>query len=161
MMAQRPAFNLSKLSPADKIILLSASVFFIWGFIPVWYKLDCGPEIFALLRNLCNHRISGWHGVTIPALILAALAVAWVVARAAGSRINPGFDPGLVDLGLSGLGLLFTILAFVMQPTLFAFSWGVIVAVILALVWTYGGFMRYSEPASTNPPDVGTTGYSS
>jgi hypothetical protein len=143
-MAQRPSFDMTKLTTADKIIAGAAGLYLIWSFIPVWYSLDPALD-----------RISGWSGVTTIAAIASVLALIWVGMRVAGVSMNLTFKPGLVDLVLAIIALFFTLLGLAVQPTFYGVSWGLIVALFLALAWAYGGYMKYSEPAVMPPPGVG------
>jgi hypothetical protein len=147
-MAQRPSFDLTKLSTADRIIGGAAGLYFLWSFIPVWYSVDLGP-----LGG--DASISGWHGVTPVAAIMSLLALVWVGMRIAGVSMNLTFRPAMVDLGLALVGLFFTLLGLLVQPSPFGISWGLIVALLLAVAWAYGAYMKYSEPAVLPPPSVG------
>jgi len=145
MAQQRPSLDLSKLSSADKLILGGAGGYFIWSFLPFWYHVS-------------GSNISGWHGITVFPVILALLALAWTGARVAGmtANVKVNFPLAYIDLGLAGLAVLFTLLGLVSQPTFYNFSWGLFIAIILSLVWGYGAWMRYQEPAATGgPPPAG------
>jgi hypothetical protein len=139
-MSQRPTFDINSLSTGDKLILGGAGVFFIWSLLPVWYK--AGPFSY-----------NAWGGVTVIAALMALLAIAWVVVRLIGIRINLNVKPGLIDLGLAGAGVLFTLLGLVVKRYgIVGFSWGLIVGLLISLGWAYGAYMKYSEPAETVPP---------
>lgn len=140
---------MSKLSTAEKIIAGAAGLYFIWSFLPVWYSFDPVPGFGESIR------ISGWHGVTTLSVIMSVLALVWVGIRIAGVNLNLTFNPSMVDLGLAGIGLLFTLLGLIVQPTLFGISWGLFIALLLAIAWAYGAYMKYSEPAALPPPAVG------
>jgi hypothetical protein len=145
-MGQRPSFDMSKLSTADRILAGASGLFLIWSFVPVWYSFE-GID-----------SIGGWSGVTTVAAIMSILALAWLGMRVAGVSLNLTIKPGLVDLALAGIALFFTLLGLVVQPALYDVSWGLIVALLLALAWTYGGYMKYSEPEMvSSPPAFGGT----
>jgi hypothetical protein len=148
-MAQRPSIDMSKLSTADKIIAGAAGLYLIWSFFPVWYSFDPLPGFGEALR------ISAWHGVTTVSVIMAILALAWVGIRIAGVNLNLTFNAAMVDLVLAGIGLLFTLLGLVVQPTAFGVSWGLIIGLLLAIAWAYGAYMKYSEPVALPPPAAG------
>jgi hypothetical protein len=61
---------------------------------------------------------------------------------------------GLLHLGVAGLALLFTLLGLAAKPGGYGISWGIIVALLIALVWAYGAYMMYSEPETMpmSPP---------
>ncbi len=75
-MAEKPSFNMSKVSPADKLILGGAGVYFIWSFFKVWYGYN-GPGSEFLGRLGVSGKINGWHGPTSFAVILAIIALVW------------------------------------------------------------------------------------
>jgi hypothetical protein len=152
MAQQRPGFDMSRLTSADKLILGGAGGYFIWSFLPFWYSFDgcAGANIPG-----CSVSFNGWHGVTTFAVILSLLELVWTGARVAGATANMrmNFPLAYIDLGLGGLALLFTLLGLVVKVSGVAgFSWGLFVAIILALVWAYGAYMRYQEPAAVGPP---------
>ncbi len=160
-MAEKPSFNMSKVSPADKLILGGAGVYFIWSFLKVWYGYN-GPGSQFLGTLGVSGKISGWHGPTGFAVILAIIALVWAGLRAGGVAMNIGVKAGLIDLILGGLALLLTLLGLVSQPAFFGPSWGLFVGIILAAVWTYGAWMKYSEPGTTaSTPPTGTGGFTS
>lgn len=152
-MAQGANMSMDKVTTGEKIVLGSAGLYFIWAFIPVWYKfsIDLGP----LGSFGVNTSINGLRGVTLIAWLLAIVAVAEIVLRSIMEmNFNLPAKPGLIHLAVAGLALLLTLLGFVSKPTGFGISWGLIVALILALAWTYGAYMMYSAPDTTpmTPP---------
>ena len=160
-MAQQPArpsfnLNLGALTTADKLILGGAGLFFIWSFFSVWYKVSAG----AGCTGVCSVSFNGWHGVTTFAVILALVALVWTGARLAGvtKNVQVNFPLAYIDLGLAGLALFFTLLGLVVHPSFFVvkagLQWGIFIALILALVWAYGAWMKYQEPAAA-PPAAG------
>jgi hypothetical protein len=150
-MAQRPSFDLTKVSTADRIIAGGAGLYLIWSLFPVWYSFDPLPGFGEALR------ISAWHGVTTLSVIMSILALVWVGMRIAGVNLNLTFNPSMVDLGLAGIGLLFTLLGLVVRPAEFGISWGLFIGLLLAIAWAYGAYMKYSEPAVLPPPVGGGT----
>ena len=144
-MGQRPSFDVSKLSTADRLIAGGAGLYFIWSFLPVWYKFGIG-DILGVPG--ATTYFNGWGGVTVISAILSLLALAWVGMRVAGVGLNLNVKPGLIDLALGALGLLFTLLGLIVKRAGVAgFAWGLFVAILLALVWAYGAYMKYNEPA--------------
>ena len=142
-MGQRPSFDVSRMSNADKLIAGGAGLYLIWSFLPVWYKFE-----FATVLGLEGTSLSAWRGVTFLAALLSLLALVWVGMRIAGVNLNLNVKPGLVDLVLGGLGLLLTILGLLVKPALHGVSWGFFIGIILAIVWAYGAYMKYNEPAA-------------
>jgi hypothetical protein len=149
--------DMSKLTTGEKIVLGGAGAYFIWAFIPVWYKLsiDLGP-----LGSFGSDNINGFRGVTLFAWILALVAIVEIVLR---SMMSMDFDlpakPGLIHLVVAGLALLLTLLGLVAKPTDYGISWGIFVAILIALVWAYGAYMMYSAPETTpTAPPADTRG---
>ena len=151
-MAQQ-GFDMSKMSTANKIVGGGALAYLIWTFLPVWYKfsIDLGP----LGSVVGSTSINGFRGVTLIAGLLALVALVGVVFTAMGTEMKMSVQPGLVQLGLAGLGLILTLLGLVSKPTGFGISWGYFVGLLLSLVWTYGAYMWYSEPGSSMPTGGG------
>ena len=149
--APGPSFSMSNLSTADKIIIGSAGLYIIWAFFPVWYKFSVSAGIPGIPGFSAS--INGFRGVTLIAWLLALAAVVWALLPAFGVRMQVSFKPAMVDLGLAGLATLLTLLGLVVKPTGFGISFGIFVAVILALAWLYGAYMKFQQaPATTMPP---------
>src|SRR5688572_15971132 len=107
--------DLTKLSPGEKILAGAAGLYFVWSFFPVWYAVDVPGG---------SGRISGWHGLTTVASVVAALAVGWSALRSLGLTVRSRLRPAVVDLWLALIGLGFTSAAFIVQPDFFGISWG-------------------------------------
>jgi uncharacterized membrane protein len=160
-MAQSSSMDMSKLTTGEKIVLGGAGAYFIWTFVPVWYKfsIDLGP-----FGNLGGGSINGFRGVTLLAWLLALVAIVEIVLR---SMMSMSFSlpakPGLIHLGVAGIALLLTLLGLVAKPTGFGISWGIFVAVLIALVWAYGAYMMYSAPETMpmGPPADSQGGFTS
>jgi hypothetical protein len=147
-MAQGASMSMDKVTTGEKIVLGSAGLYFIWAFIPVWYKfsIDLGP----LGSFGVSTSINGLRGVTFIAWLLAIVAIAEIVLRSImGMNVNLPAKPGLIHLAVAGLALLLTLLGFIAKPTGFGISWGLFVALIFAVAWTYGAYMMYSAPDTT------------
>ena len=154
-MAQGSNIDMSRVSTGEKIVLGGAGLYFIWAFIPVWYKLSIDLGVFGNLG--VNTSINGLRGVTLIAWLLAIVAIVEILLRSMlGVKYNLPVKVGLVHIAVAGLALLFTILGFVAKPTGFGMSWGLIVALIFVLAWTYGAYMMYSAPEASpmTPPDT-------
>ena len=158
-MAQGSSMDMSKLTTGEKIVLGGAGAYFIWTFVPVWYKfsIDLGP--LGSLGGI-NTSINGFRGVTLFAWLLAVIAIVEIVLRSImAMNFNMPAKPGMIHLGVAGLALLLTLLGLVAKPTGFGISWGIFVAVLLALVWAYGAYMMYSAPeAMPMAPPADTQG---
>ncbi|HEY3264142.1 MAG TPA: hypothetical protein VGK12_03200 [Actinomycetota bacterium] len=146
-MEQGSNIDMSKLSTGEKIVLGGAVAYLVWTFIPVWYHADLGP--------FGSSNTNGFHGVTLLAWILAVVAVLEIMLRSAMSlEFELPIKSGLLHLGVAGLALLFTLLGLAAKPGGYGISWGIIVALLIALVWAYGAYMMYSEPETMpmSPP---------
>jgi hypothetical protein len=154
-------FDMSKLSTGDKLVLGGAGAYFIWTFLPFWYKFDTADFGAPGLSDSIN----GFRGATLFAWILAVLAIIEiVVSKIAGTTMNLPMKRGAIHLGVAGLALLLTLLGLATGPSFYGISWGLFVAILIALVWAYGAYMMYSEPATTlppPPPGTGTGGFTS
>lgn len=150
-MAQQ-GFDMSKLSTGEKVVAGAGVLYFIWSFIAVWYKLDLGP--FGELVGVGGN-INGFRGFTLFASLLALLAVIEIVVRVFG--VNIEIPRGTVHLAAAGIATLFTLLGLFVKPAGFGISWGIFVAIVLALAWLYGAYMLYSQPAgaASSPPSTG------
>jgi hypothetical protein len=145
-MAQGSGLDASRLTTADKIVLGGAGIFFVWSLVPTWYRCCSflGVEV-----DLAT--VNGFRGVTaIAALVALVAAVEVVLRKMANVRYSLPAKPGLLHVGAAILGLVFTVLGLVSKPAGSSVSWGLFLGLLLALVWTYGAYMMYSEPEA--PP---------
>lgn len=157
MAQQGQGFDLSKISTADKIILGGTIGFVIWAFLPVWYTCCT-----ALGVKFASNGITGFHGTLLLSWFLALLAIVEVVVtKVIGTELKMPVQRGMLHIAIAGLALLFTLLGLVLKPSASgastSLSWGIFVGLALNLVWAYGAYMLYSEPASTpSTPSSGT-----
>jgi hypothetical protein len=155
-MSQGSSMDMSKLSTGEKIVLGAAGAYFVWAFLPIWYKLsvDLGP------LGSISDSISGLRGVTLIAWILAIVALAEIILRGLmGMNFNLPAKPGVLHVAIAGLAVILTALGLVAQPTAYGVGWGLIVGIILALAWAYGAYMMYSAPETTSmTPPADTSG---
>lgn len=138
------SFDLSKVGVADKIVLGAAAAYFIWVFLPFWYRccsiLGIGVDAGG---------VSGFRGVLIIAWLLAIVAMAEIVlTKLLGTEIKLPMKRGQVHLVVAAAALVFTVLGLVAKSTGLTLSWGIFVGLILAAIWTYGAYMLSSQPAS-------------
>jgi len=148
-MAQGSSIDASRLSTGEKIVLGAAGAYFVWAFLPVWYKLGAGDDMS-----------NGLYGMTLIAWILAIVALAEIVVRSMLSiRMQLPAKPGVIHVGVAAIALVLTVLGLVVQPSGYDPAWGLFVGIILALAWIYGAYMMYSQPeiAPTSPADNGIT----
>lgn len=136
------SFDLSKLAAGDKIVLGAAAVYFIWTFLPFWYRcctfLGIGADIGG---------VNGFRGVLIISWLLAIVAIAEIAAtRMFGVSLSLPVKRGLAHLAAGAVALLFTLLGLVAKTSGLTLSWGIFVGLVIAAVWTYGAYMLYSQP---------------
>ncbi len=152
-MAQGASMNMDRVTTGEKIVLGGAGLYFIWAFIPVWYKLT--GEFAVIASFVGNTDLNGLRSVTLLAWILSIVAIAEILLRSIfGVKYDLPAKPGLIHLAVAGLALVLTVLGFLIKPTAYGIGWGLIVALIFVLVWTYGAYMMYSAPdtMSMTPP---------
>jgi hypothetical protein len=156
-MAQRPSMDTSRLTTGEKIVLGGAGAYIIWAFVPVWYKFTIDLGAFGGVSDSIN----GFRGATLIAWILAVLAVVEIVVTTLmGNQMNLPVKRGVLHLALAGIALVLTLLGLATKPSGYGISWGVFVAILIALVWTYGAYMMYSAPETTSmSPPADSPGY--
>jgi hypothetical protein len=138
------SFDLAKLGTADRIVLGAAAAYFVWIFLPFWYRC-C--EILGVGADLGG--VSGFRGVLVISWLLAIVAVAEIVAtKLLGTEIKLPMKRGQVHLAVAAAALVFTLLGLVAKATGLTLSWGIFVGLILAAIWTYGAYMLSSQPGS-------------
>ena len=87
---------------------------------------------------------SGFNGLGVLVAILCIAVIVWEGMLAAGVTINTGASsPALIGAALAAATALVTIIAFLTK--LDAIKWGAFVGLILALVMTYGAYLRFQE----------------
>jgi hypothetical protein len=156
-MAQGSSMDMSKLTTGEKIVLGSAGAYIVWAFIPVWYKFSLELGAFGAVSDSIN----GFRGVTLVAWILALVAVIEIVATTLmGNQMNVPVKRGVLHLALAVIALVLTLIGLASKPSGYGISWGIFVAILIALAWVYGAYMMYSAPESTSmSPPADSTGY--
>ena len=154
-MAQRPTFDMSKLTTADKILLGAGALFFIDTFLR-WQKFFCIKSVFI---SGCA-TASAWNGNGSFAGVLAALfslaLIAWIVLHVAGVNLEFGVPASTIASVLVLGTVLFAIIKFLFVIGNHS-SYGAWLGLILTLVIAYGGYMKMQEPktAGSAPPAMG------
>jgi hypothetical protein len=149
MAQQRPGFDMSKMSTASKILLGASALYLIDSFLP-WNSVDLGA-FGSVSVNL-------WHNVGFLAALAAIVILLMEVLTIANVQVAIGDarSRALIEAGLAGAVLVFTILKVIIDSEFLAF--GAWLGIILALAIAYGGWMRWNEakalPATppTAPP---------
>jgi protein-S-isoprenylcysteine O-methyltransferase Ste14 len=161
-MAQRPAFNMSRLTNADKILLIGTLVYFIDTFLP-WQRVCIS---FATV-HACGGA-SAWGGsagfLGILSALFALALLAWTGMQLGGVNLNVGMPAirisQILVLGMVAFGLLKFIIVLTNHP-----GYGAFIGVVLLIVIGYGAYMKMQEagagpiappgPAAPPPPPVG------
>ena len=149
-MAERPSFDLTRLTTADKILLGASALLFIDSFLP-WQRVCVGPNVFRISLCASANEWGGnaaWAGVLAALFIIALLA--WKIINLLSVDVNFGASPANIGAGLVLGAFLFTFLKFILVIGK-ALSYGAWFGLILALAIAYGGYMKMQEvlpPAS-------------
>ena len=104
--------DVNRLSTGEKILGGSALALFILSFVGIWAKVELKGAGVGL-----TEKFSAWDGygfLVKVALLLALVAVALVLARAADANLNIPWNTAY--LGVAGLTLLFMLLALLVGP---------------------------------------------
>ena len=156
-MGQRPTFNLNRPSTASRILLFGGLLYFIDLFFP-WNKL--------CIAGHCGPSLNGWHGIGILNGILVILILVMEILMLADVEVTIGtpVSRALVETGLAGGLLLFTIIRMIIRPSGFlvfhySVAWGAWLGLVLAIVVAYGGYMRWQEAMVTTPPPPSAGGF--
>jgi hypothetical protein len=149
-MGQQPSFNVSRLSTANRILLVASLMLVIDSFLP-WQRncVDRGDLL------ICQGSSSAWGGSAAFMGILMGIAtislLLVVVAAIAGITGAVGEQGRAITTWLTGAIIVTGVLKFVIvlfnQARFFAWA-----GLILILVLAYGGYMRWQEPSVQAPP---------
>jgi hypothetical protein len=139
-MAQRPAFDMTKLSSADKIIGGGAGIFFIWSILPIWY----------------DGSFTAWFGVTTIGGVASLISLLALLSEAMGGMMAAARRTSM-HLVLAALAFLFTLIGAGDKPTGFGVKWGLWIALLWALIWGYGAYMKMQEAGAAPPAEGGFT----
>jgi hypothetical protein len=140
-MAQRPSFDMTKLSTADKILLGGSLLLFIDSFLR-WQQV-CGT---ILITKFCVGA-SGWSGngsfAGVLMAILALLLFVFVGAAALGVSM-PSVPVSTVMTALTAGTVLFGLIKFLFAITNHG-AYGAWIGLILVIALAYGGYMKMQE----------------
>jgi hypothetical protein len=157
-MAQRPSFDTSKLSTADKILAGASLLLFIDSFLS-WQKV-CGPKEISAILGISNcATASAWGGdgafAGVLMALLSLLLLAGTVAMMMGFELPLTLPTSTVMAGLTAGTVLFGIIKFLFavanHPAL-----GAWIGLILLIALAYGGYMKMQEQKAI-PPTQGFT----
>ena len=154
-MAQRPSFDMTKLSTADKILAGGSLLLFIDSFLS-WQRV-CSADIPGLGRICASANAWGGNGSFAGVLmsLLALLLLAGTVAVVAGVSLPVTIPTSTVLSGLTAGTVLFGIIKFLFVVGNHG-ALGAWIGLILILAVAYGGYMKMQEQ-KTVPPTSGFT----
>jgi hypothetical protein len=134
-----------RLTRVDAAAAATAGLFLAWTLVPVWYAFVPG----GIPVEGFEFRVNGWHGLTVVAGVLAALALILVGLRMAGRDVRLGGRPGGADLVLALAAEVVTVLGLAVQPEFFDVAWGLFVAMGLGFLWAVAAAWKAaSRPAA-------------
>jgi hypothetical protein len=150
-MAQRPSFDMTKLSTADKILLGGSLLLFIDSFLR-WQQV-CGPSVLGLGKFCVG--ASAWNGnAGFAGVIMSLLAL--VLFLALGATILGVSMPSTIPVptalaALTGGTVLFGLIKFIFAVTNHG-AYGAWVGIILLIAIAYGGYMKMQEAKAIPGP---------
>lgn len=157
-MAQTPAFDLSRMSNASKILLGGGVLLVIDSFL-MWQR-DC--ESLPGVEEICTDEHSMWDGAGTVFGLLAGLLVIALIVWEALHLAKVVVDIGVaIDTSKIGALLGFGVLAMVLLKFVFVVTnaaLGAWMGLFLALAIGYGAWMRLQEPVAAVPPPPTTNG---
>jgi hypothetical protein len=146
-----------EMSLGEKIILIAAPLFFIASFLP-WFNYDLG-----IAGDVSK---SGWSGdgaiFSILAVLLALVMLAQIIIARFTTVQLPALPQGLtwprIHLGAGVIILLLVALRFLLGESTGGFdadrSYGLFIAIILAIALAAGGFLMFQEEQKAGGGDV-------
>jgi hypothetical protein len=156
-MAQKPGFDMSKVSTADKILVVGGLLFFLDTLLFHWQGACADTGVFG---KFCVG-VSAWSGSAaflgvLAGLCAIALAI-WIVIGLLGVSLGAGIPVGQITLGLAAATVVFGLLKFLFS----AFNSGQIgawIGIVLILALAYGAYMKWQETQTTAPPPAAPGG---
>jgi len=140
-MSQRPAFDLAKLTTAERILVGGSLLLFIDSFLN-WQRV-CGPKILGL-GSICG-TANAWGGNgSFAGVLMALLALLLVIGgglMAMGVAMPPNVPASTVIAGLTAGTVLFGIIKFLVVVGNHA-ALGAWIGLVLILVVAYGAYMK-------------------
>lgn len=151
-MAQRPSFDLTRISTADKILLGGSLLMFIDTFLP-WQRVCIG------ILGICPSA-NAWGGNgSFAGVLLGLFTIALLIGEillVAGVAMPPNIPTSTVLAGLTLGTVLFAVIKFLIVIGKSG-SYGAWIGLVLAIVIAYGGYMKMQETRATSAP--GETGF--
>lgn len=157
--------DLNRLSKGEQIMGGAAALLLLLSFVPFWAKYETpGFEGGGIEVAGTSTRFSAWSGafnfLSKLGLLLAILALVFVIAKAAGALTNTNLPApeGLIYLGLAGVSFLLILLTLVIGPQEFGLGGSTVevsrgpllfVGVLVAAAMALGAFLHFSSGSTT------------
>lgn len=155
-MAERRAFDMAKLTTADKILLGGGALLFVDSFLS-WQRVCV--TILQLIGGCV--RASAWGGngsfFGVVMAITALALVAIIAAGLAGVEMPPTLPVDPIRIGLVIAVFVSGVIKFLLVVGKAA-SYGTWVGLVLIVAIAYGGYMKSQERRVLPPPAGGTLG---
>jgi hypothetical protein len=172
--------DFKKLSRGEQMLGISALVLIVFSFFPLWGKFEINaPEGFEAFED--TDRFGIWSSAEVGgfntsigygfmaklAIILALVALVFVILKAAGVSMQMPVPWGQIYVGLAGLSLLLLLITILTGPEggdgelgiEVSRGFGLFIGTALAAVMAYGGWMHMQQegsapsPTTTPPPE--------
>lgn len=141
-MAQRPGFDMNKLSMGSKGLLGTGILLLVALFLP-WQSVDVGFGIGDVSRN-------GFNGLGVIIGILLIGLIVWEGLLAAGVSISTGStSPAMISVYDGAAASLLTVIHFLLRLDFVSF--GAFLGLIAALAMAYATWVRYHEARMGGP----------
>lgn len=141
-MAQQPQFEWSKISTADRLLLIGGGLYLIDTFLP-WQRA-CSKVL--TVSNCASANAWGGNasfvGVLSGLLVIALLV--WCGLGLAGTKVDLGLPAATVAALLAGGTVLFGLIKFLAVVGKSG-SFGAWIGLVLLLVLAYGGYLKLQE----------------
>lgn len=128
------SFDLKRLKMADYVIAGATVLYLVWAILP-WVSL--GNDFFFSGISVSGF---GFSGLVTFSFVLFLLATAWAVLPAF-TDVKVGFPRGWITVGVGGLGLVLTLIAWISSLS-YGFSIWALLALITAAAITAFAFLR-------------------
>lgn len=141
-MAQRPSFDMTKLSTADKILLGGSLLLFIDSFLN-WQRV-CVSVVGVRIGCASANAWSGNGSFAGVLMAILALLLFLAVGATAMGIAMPNVPVATVNAVLTAGTVLFALIKFILAVTNHG-AYGAWIGLILAIALAYGGYMKMQE----------------
>ena len=141
-MEQRPSFDMTKLSTADKILLGGSLLLFIDSFL-AWQRV-CVSVVGVRIGCASANAWSGNGSFAGVLMAILALLLFLAVGATAMGIAMPNVPVATVNAVLTGGTVLFGVIKFILAVTNHG-GYGAWIGLILLIALAYGGYMKMQE----------------